>query len=67
MPLDEVNELFNGYNVSDENYIKYIESDFLDESWEFADLYSDGLKQCLLQKKTGNLWEEFSCLAQQLS
>ena len=51
MPLEEVNNLFNSYGINNDNYIKYIESDFLDESWEFADLYSDDISYSFEQKK----------------
>lgn len=51
LSIEEVNELFNKYGVSNENYIKYLDSDFLDESWEFADLYSDDINYSFEQKE----------------
>lgn len=51
LSLEEVNEVFNKYNISNENYIKYLESDFLDESWEYADLYSDDINYSFEQKE----------------
>lgn len=51
LSLEEINEIFNKYNISNENYIKYLESDFLDESWEYADLYSDDINYSFEQKE----------------
>lgn len=43
MSLEDINKLFSNYNVDNANLLRYVESDFLDESWEFADLYLDDI------------------------
>lgn len=44
LSLDGVVKLFEQYNIDCSNIIQYIESDFIDETWEFADLFLDDIK-----------------------
>jgi len=48
---NEINDIFKYYELSYENILKLKYSSFLDESWEFADLYSDDLSYSLEQKE----------------
>lgn len=41
MEVDEINKLFNQYNISNDNVLKYLEMDFFDDDWIYADLYSE--------------------------
>ena len=43
MNKDDIVKLFDKYGVSSESIIKYFESDYIDENWEFADLFFDDI------------------------
>lgn len=43
MELDAVNSLFSQYSLNNTGVRQYLESDYIDEKWEFADLFSDDI------------------------
>ena len=51
MDLDYIEKVFKKYNVSCDNLLKLLQSDFLDDSWEFADLYFDDISSSSSLKK----------------
>lgn len=43
MEINDINELFGRYNVDNTNILQFLESDFIDNDWEFADLFADDI------------------------
>ena len=51
MDIENINLLFNQYDIKNDNILKLINSNFFDESWEFADLYADDISYSMEQKE----------------
>jgi len=43
MEKSDIESVFNHHKVERTNVIRYLESDFIDEGWEFADLFHDDI------------------------
>lgn len=50
MDIDKINSLFRTYNIDNSNLIQYLQNDFIDDEWEFADLYSEDISLSIEQK-----------------
>lgn len=44
LDIDEINGIFLKYDISFANIIQYLNSDFINQDWEFADLFADDIE-----------------------
>ena len=51
MDLEYIDSVFNSYGVGYDNLLKLMGSDFLDDSWDYADLYFDDISSSSSLKK----------------
>ena len=42
--IDEIKIIFSKYNISCVSLIQYVDSDFINQDWEFADLFADDIE-----------------------
>ena len=43
MDIKSVNDLFNQYGINNSSVVQFLESDYIDNDWEFADLFFDDI------------------------
>lgn len=51
MDVKSINDLFGQYNLDNRNVLQFLESDFIDSDWEFADLFADDILYSSAQKE----------------